>query len=512
MSTIADAQQAANGQAVVDLLLVLFLARPAVVEGAVLDEPDSLLLITLPSELVAVILHCLDMRDLASFAATCRALYRHAPPQQESVVAVVLQERAEHRGIVAGQAGQNELVGLLRREWHDALTDQPPLLASVADGQISAFIDSAGQLLTCGTEGVDGPEFESMWVNAIDDSDRVAEMRVLLSPTFVPSDVRRFLCIASGGDMCLAVSHDGKVYSWCSEACHLGHAPSDGAEVDGLAGARVRSVSLGSSLLSPVFAAVTENGSLYTWGSILDSDDDVADAGPSGIGYPAFEMDDEYVELPRQVVLRGVCVRSVALGAGFSLILAADGRLFSCGRGQYGALGHGDEEQDVVRPKQIEALQRVRVCGVAASDENSLALTRGGMVYSWGAGEFSGLGLDVPMCVLLPTLIKELSGVIMVAAGAAHACAVTNDGALFNWGYGMYGALGHGDEVCHYTPRRVHALRGCRIATVATGDAHTLAAAEDGSVYGFGLSSRLGLGTASYESQVTPKRIPNLKV
>jgi alpha-tubulin suppressor-like RCC1 family protein len=44
------------------------------------------------------------------------------------------------------------------------------------------------------------------------------------------------------------------------------------------------------------------------------------------------------------------------------------------------------------------------------------------------------------------------------------------------------------------------------------GDHHTLVAAEDGSVYGFGLSSRLGLGTASHESQLTPKRIPNLKV
>ena len=78
----------------------------------------------------------------------------------------------------------------------------------------------------------------------------------------------------------------------------------------------------------------------------------------------------------------------------------------------------------------------------------------------------------------------------------------------------MYGCLGHGDHKSQLTPRRVEALRGCRIAKVAMGDCHTLTAAEDGSVYGFGLSSRLGLGNVSHNdvSQLMPKRIPNLKV
>jgi len=117
--------------------------------------------------------------------------------------------------------------------------------------------------------------------------------------------------------------------------------------------------------------------------------------------------------------------------------------------------------------------------------------------------------------MLLPTLVEALANerVSMVAAGGGHACAVTEAGALFTWGLsGKFGSLGHGDESVQLTPRRVEALRGCRIATAATGDFHTLAVGEDGSVYGFGLSSRLGLGTASHKSQLTPKRIPNFKV
>ena len=115
----------------------------------------------------------------------------------------------------------------------------------------------------------------------------------------------------------------------------------------------------------------------------------------------------------------------------------------------------------------------------------------------------------------LPTLVGALASerVSMVAAGGNSSCAVTEDGALFTWAsFADYGCLGHGDPKAQPTPRRVEALRGCRIATAALGAFHTLAAGEDGSVYGFGLSSRLGFGIVSHESQLTPKRIPNLKV
>ena len=90
---------------------------------------------------------------------------------------------------------------------------------------------------------------------------------------------------------------------------------------------------------------------------------------------------------------------------------------------------------------------------------------------------------------------------------------MTEDGALFTFGrLAKRGCLGHGDEEAQPTPRRVEALRGCRVATVALGELHTLVAADDGSVYGFGLASRLGFGSVSNESQLTPRRIPNLKV
>jgi len=130
---------------VVDVLRAIFRPRPAVVMYAALE------LNILPREIVMTILHRLDYRDLGRFAVTCRALYRHYPPQQELMVAAVLLERDEHGYSVAGpsQGTQGLVPYLLRREWLHALADQPPLLASPGAGGMSAFIDSAGRLLTC---------------------------------------------------------------------------------------------------------------------------------------------------------------------------------------------------------------------------------------------------------------------------------------------------------------------------------------------------------------------------
>ena len=51
--------------------------------------------------------------------------------------------------------------------------------------------------------------------------------------------------------------------------------------------------------------------------------------------------------------LAGVRVVGVAAGFLYSIALAADGRVFTFGRGEYGRLGHGDEE-DQLTPRVVE--------------------------------------------------------------------------------------------------------------------------------------------------------------
>ena len=51
--------------------------------------------------------------------------------------------------------------------------------------------------------------------------------------------------------------------------------------------------------------------------------------------------------------LAGVRVVGVATGCNHSIALAADGRVFTFGRGQYGALGHGDQQNEWT-PRVVE--------------------------------------------------------------------------------------------------------------------------------------------------------------
>ena len=66
-----------------------------------------------------------------------------------------------------------------------------------------------------------------------------------------------------------------------------------------------------------------------------------------------------------------------------SVALGKDGTTFSWGRGPYGVLGHGSEDDEpCARP--IAALKGERVQSVAAGPYNSAALTADGKVLLWG--------------------------------------------------------------------------------------------------------------------------------
>jgi alpha-tubulin suppressor-like RCC1 family protein len=81
-------------------------------------------------------------------------------------------------------------------------------------------------------------------------------------------------------------------------------------------------------------------------------------------------------------------------------------------------------------------------------------------------------------------------------------------------------SLGHGEKTICPLPKPVESLRGVTVDAVATGDDHTLALADDGSVYAWGdkdtvSSGTLGLGPSVMDAEhevPTPQRILALRV
>ena len=68
-------------------------------------------------------------------------------------------------------------------------------------------------------------------------------------------------------------------------------------------------------------------------------------------------------------------------------------------------MGHGDEQNQLL-PKKIEAFAGQRVVAVLAGAYYCLALTANGAVFTWGKGAFGCLGSGDQQNQLLPKKIE----------------------------------------------------------------------------------------------------------
>ena len=149
----------------------------------------------------------------------------------------------------------------------------------------------------------------------------------------------------------------------------------------------------------------------------------------------------------------------MACGDFHTAAVTSDGAVYTWGRGDYGRLGHGDEDNQHT-PKRVDALASVSVRALACGMRHTAALTSDGTVYTWGRGDDGELGHGNTSSQLVPKRVDALASVSVraLACGVMHMAALTSDGAVYTWGHGEYGELGHGDTSNQLTPKRVDAL------------------------------------------------------
>uniref|UniRef100_A0AAY4AAF0 BTB domain-containing protein n=1 Tax=Denticeps clupeoides TaxID=299321 RepID=A0AAY4AAF0_9TELE len=187
----------------------------------------------------------------------------------------------------------------------------------------------------------------------------------------------------------------------------------------------------------------------------------------------------------------GVYIKQVVLCKFHSVFLSQKGRVFTCGHGQGGRLGHGDEQTYLV-PRVVEGLQSHHCSQVAAARDHTVVLTEEGYVYTFGLNHAHQLGLvPPPTASHVPKQVtcKSLKGrlVIGVAAGRFHTVLWTRE-AVYTLGLNG-GQLGHlldpNGEKCVTVPRQVSALhhKDVSIATAAASNGATVCVTEKGDVY-----------------------------
>lgn len=224
----------------------------------------------------------------------------------------------------------------------------------------------------------------------------------------------------------------------------------------------------------------TDPTEVYTWGNNTNF----------SLGHGNQES-RQHPELVDVFARTGVYIKQVVLCKFHSVFLSQKGQVFTCGHGQGGRLGHGDEQTYLV-PRMVEGLLSHHCSQVAAAKDHTVVLTEEGYVYTFGLNTFHQLGLSPPPAsahVPKQVFSKNLKGrtVTGVAAGRFHTVLWTKE-ALYTMGLNG-GQLGYlldpnGDK-CVTAPRQVSALhhKDVSIAMAAASNGATIVVTEKGDVY-----------------------------
>ena len=148
---------------------------------------------------------------------------------------------------------------------------------------------------------------------------------------------------------------------------------------------------------------------------------------------------------------------SVSAGSGFVLALRDDGTVWTWG------LLYGEELNDGMYYTSQKTPVQVPiddVVAISAGGSHSLALKKDGTVWAWGFNEVGQLGdgttVSPKIGEIKPVLVKGLDHVTMISTGNLHSLALKDDGTVWAWGRGGLGELGDGSFENKLTPVKLN--------------------------------------------------------
>lgn len=317
----------------------------------------------------------------------------------------------------------------------------------------------------------------------------------------------RVASIAAGGQHTCALLEDGSILCWGDgQYGQLGYGDTENIG-DNEAPSSVDPISFESDVIQIALGehhscALLESAEVQCWGR--------NHVGQLGLGHTDQIGDDE---LPSSI-------EPVRVGGSVDLIVA--GREHTCARipdvgtrcwggGSRGQLGNdsyanvGDNEfpettrviHDWGYPALFQSLAAggFHTCSVKEDVHHIYTYCWGfGLYYQLGSYNYSSNRFNPGNPIRLGTTTEQL------ALGFAHTCALDEDGAIRCWGTGSHGRLGYGNTHTisdNEYPQDTPTLDiGGDVTMIASGNSHTCALLETGSVrcWGWGVYGALGYG------------------
>jgi hypothetical protein len=124
---------------------------------------------------------------------------------------------------------------------------------------------------------------------------------------------------------------------------------------------------------------------------------------------------EKVIDYRKPTILRsliGIQISSIDCGDQHVAIVSSSGHLYTFGKGCYGRLGHGNEN-DLSTPTLVSTLIDVPIMKVSCGYAYTFALTREGKLFSWGAGGNGRLGLGNDTNTFLPMMVRSMKDEIV---------------------------------------------------------------------------------------------------
>lgn len=251
--------------------------------------------------------------------------------------------------------------------------------------------------------------------------------------------------IAVGSLHNAVLTRDGTVLSWgCNDDSALGHdedewfpTPVEAPLNDGTV--KIVQITAGASHT----LALSEDGKVYSWGTYRDANGIMGFSSTVEIAKKPYLMD----------ALAGKKVIKIASGEQHDLALTDAGEVYQWGDIGFGNRSSARNKKIKLVPSRVlfkkqASVKAPHVVNVFAGGYSSFALDEDGTVWTWGPNNYSQTGIqgsDKSLVVQIPTPVPNLPPIARVAAAQHHTLFLTKTGQVFSVGRGEDGRLGHGD-------------------------------------------------------------------
>lgn len=186
-----------------------------------------------------------------------------------------------------------------------------------------------------------------------------------------------------------------------------------------------------------------------------------------------------------------ITVPQIEQGLNFTVVLKADGTVWTAGTNSLGECGNGSNTTTISELTQVkinENTHLTNVVKISSGLSHTIALTKDGKVYGWGLNTSGQLGINSVVNTRYAQEMLDIKGleavtdIIDIKAGRLHSVVLDKNGYVYSTGYNAHGELG--DNTTANKTILVKTKEVQNIIQISSGQYHTLMQRGDMTVWG----------------------------